>query len=82
MIVLPTKQQTITENVIRATILGQNDSQSLVSVQINELRRMGAANIILGCTELSVVMNGFRSKLFIDPLELAVDAIFSEKIRL
>lgn len=62
------------ETIIRRIIQGVNPSilAGDLEAEINELKHKGAEQIILGCTELSIIGSYLDSKCIIDPIELTV----------
>ncbi len=76
--ILPTAHEiNALEAVILATIASKPTKQQLPVVKriAKRLQSDGAEAIILGCTELSVIMGDQKSKNFIDPLNLAVQEL-------
>lgn len=73
------------EKIIRKTISGCNSTQDADRIVLiaSKLIDRGAEVVILGCTELSIVMKEYDKKQFIDSLDVAAEAIFveSEHIR-
>ncbi len=72
--------QTETEIIIREVIAGNaNKVKPKLEELIKRLKQAGATRIILGCTELSVVMDGKSDESLIDPLTLVVDAVINKR---
>lgn len=77
--VLPSKhQQGRTETLIRRTIAGNVPSRALLQHEIDQLRSHGAVQVILGCTELSVIAEEELAHA-IDPLTIIVNKIFEQE---
>lgn len=77
-VVLSRKEQQITEMMIRKVIAGQAPNNELAA-QVRRLLQLGANEVILGCTELSVINHTSRIGSVIDPLEVVVEEIFTER---
>lgn len=73
-------QQQIIEDIIRAVIAGQPLTPLRRNLQpvIDSLKFQGAEVVLLGCTELSVLLpSGHRDQ--INPLEIISNALIGEK---
>jgi len=67
------------EQMIRATIAGKKPSFQELSEHIQSLRDANKIQeVILGCTELSVIAGDQKREAITDPLGLVVEAIFGE----
>ena len=65
----PSEQDEI-ERQIRAVIAGRQMSTAVIHRIAARLQRAGADKIVLGCTELSVLMAHDAQSDFTDPLQL------------
>lgn len=65
-----------TEAIIRNVICQNDGQEEVLQNQINQLQLLGCEQVILGCTELSVVAANFSDPAIIDPLQCAVEEIF------
>lgn len=83
-VVLPSSRlQHRTEKCIRGVIKGvepETELPALIAV-IDHLESRGAGKVVLGCTELSVIADGFKSALIVDPLDLIVDEILCKGVK-
>lgn len=77
--VLNAPSQKQIEQMIRATIAGKKPSFQELSGHIQSLRDVNKIQeVILGCTELSVIAGEQKREGITDPLGLVVEAIFEE----
>lgn len=76
VLTLPKHEQVRTEACIRSVIAGKPEKQ-ILNEQIAMLKNAGAEQIILGCTELSVLSAHNDDPQIIDPLNIVVDEIFN-----
>lgn len=70
-------EQSVIEDIIRDVIAGQSRIANLEVLRTiaSSLLANGAEKVILGCTELSVLVCNEPSVLYIDPLALAVENV-------
>ncbi len=75
---LPTKaEQHEVELLIRSVIAGKKPATKRLLRIAHRLRRAGAEKVLLGCTELSVLMADHAAGEFIDPLCVITDVLFN-----
>lgn len=72
------------EEVIRSTIAGKYGKKEVAEIRkmADNLKKLGAEKVALGCTELSVVMSEYEDEYLIDALTAASDIIIEQMRRL
>ncbi len=64
-----------TSNIIHGVIAGKQNLAQKLENQIDSLLANGAQQVLLGCTELSVINHSERFRRTIDPLNIIVERI-------
>ncbi len=82
-LIVPTRKELeCLEKVIRSVIANQSPSNtaSLVNPIISRMLADGAEKVVVGCTELSVILSGNKNQVIIDPLEIVCNQLFKKEI--
>lgn len=78
-VVVPTEaQMQKVELAIRAAIAGESLQSGTIAQVADTLLKRGAEVVILGCTELSLIMSATNTRLIIDPMDCLVETIFDQ----
>lgn len=64
-----------TEDIIRSVISNEDPEkyEKLLNISVNNLIKNGAEYVILGCTEVSLVLRNAQNDKIIDPLKIAIE---------
>lgn len=69
-------EQEIVEEAIRSVIANQHPNNAKILTVANDLAKRGAQKVILGCSELSVLLAGVDTTTLIDPLTIVTKQLF------
>jgi aspartate racemase len=75
---LSSDEQLEVEGLIRRTIANEIVAPELLRPYVDELFAVGAQVVLLGCTELSVIMTASNDDRILDPLRLVANRLVTE----